>query len=118
MIFEDYCFDVMNKDDLIAKVAITNNRKTVNIERFCDIPAIQPFCGSKLDLERVYEFISYRCFEEGRPDKDELLSLLGLKEYNPWEIVKVTHGRLWEDFLWIRFPGETITWKDVSYGRV
>lgn len=58
-----------------------------------------------------------RCFEEARPDKYELLNRLGLTEYNPWEIVKVTHGRLWDDYLWIKFEGEDLTWKDVAYDR-
>lgn len=118
MEFSDYKFEVLHKDDVIARVSITDNRKNVKIKKYCEIPAIQPFCGNKLDLERVAEFIRYRCFDETRPDKDEILHDLGLMEYNPWEIVKVTHGRLWEDFIWIRFPGETLKWKDVSYGRV
>jgi hypothetical protein len=29
------------------------------------------------------------------------------------EIVKITHGALWDDFYRIRFAGECLTWDDV-----
>ena len=36
-----------------------------------------------------------------------------LSEYNPYEIVKHTHGVSYNDFIWFRFPGEKLTSKDV-----
>lgn len=118
MKFTDYCFDVMWKDDVIASVSITNNRKDIKIKKFNNDIYKQPFMYGKMDLDRVYQFISYRCFEEGRGDKEELLELLGLEEYNPWEIIKKTHGRLFEDYLWVRFPEDNIKWEDISYGQL
>ena len=114
MKFTDYIFDVMWKDELITSVYITENRKRIDIIKYSDDIVKQPFWGGKVDIHRIYEFIEYRCFEEARPDKMKLLHAIGLDEYNPWEIVKKTHGRLYEDFLWIRFPEEDLTWKDVS----
>ena len=38
---------------------------------------------------------------------------IGLSEYNPYEIVKHTHGVSYNDFIWFRFPGEKLTSKDV-----
>lgn len=116
--FTDYAFDVMWKDELTASVSITNNRKNIEVTKYSNDIAKQPFWGGNIDIYRIYEFLEYRCFEEARPDKVVILELLGLTEYNPWEIVKKTHGRLYEDFLWLRFPGETLTWKDVSNERV
>ena len=48
-----------------------------------------------------------------RADIGEKLTNLGLKEYNPYEIVKRTHGVSYNDFIWFRFPGEKLTSKDV-----
>lgn len=118
MEFTDYLFEVMWKDELIASVSITENRKIIEVKKYSDDIAKQPFWGGKIDLNRIYQFIEFRCFEEARPDKKELLKKLGLTEYNPWEIVRKTHGRLFDDFLWLRFPEENITWKDVSNGRI
>jgi hypothetical protein len=44
----------------------------------------------------------------------EYLETLGLTAYDPWKIVEITHGVMWEDFLWIKFPGETLSWEDVK----
>lgn len=117
MTFSDYKFDVMWKNDVISSVSITNNRKTVEIKTFDDCVGKQPFCNGNHTLQRVYDFLEYRCFEKARPDCDEILEYYGLTEYNPWEIVKKTHGRLWEDYLWIRFEGENLTWDDVRNGK-
>lgn len=114
MTFSDYIFSVYNQDELVAEVAVTDNRRQIDVKKYTEDPGIQPFCGENITLERVYNFIKYRCFEECRPDKEMLLEALGLSEYNPWEIVKKTHGRLWQDFTWIRFPGEELAWKDVE----
>ena len=48
-----------------------------------------------------------------RTQLDEYLKDLEINEFNPYEIVKKTHGTMWEDFMWLKFPEETITWKDV-----
>ncbi len=40
------------------------------------------------------------------------------ESYNPWEIVRKTHGFLWDDYMWIRFEGETLTWEDVNLGKL
>jgi hypothetical protein len=42
---------------------------------------------------------------------------MGLSAYNPWEIVKITHGVMLEDFVWIRFDGEDLKWNDVKHVR-
>ncbi len=111
---DDYIFDVMNENELMSHVEVTNNRKNVKIQRIVNkFP--QPFMGDKLDLERVYRFLESRCFERERPDKDLILGQLGVSEYNPWEIVKKTHGRLLEDMIWVKFPTETICWEDLHY---
>lgn len=58
------------------------------------------------------------CFEEGNADKEFFLKVLGLDEYNPWDIVPLTHGVMLEDFLWVRFKGqENLTWEEVRHVR-
>lgn len=110
----EYNFTVMWKDEKIADVIIKNNRRDVTINRYSNDPGKQPFGGNKLDLERVYDFLKERWFEMERPDVSEMLEDLNLDEYNPWKIVKKTHGVMFEDFLWIKFEGEDLLWKDVK----
>lgn len=113
-----YNFSVLWKNEVVADVSIAeaeDGLKTLRfIKRYSEDVGKQPFGGKRLNLERVYEFLENRWFESGRPDLAQQLEYLGLSEYNPWEIVKRTHGVMFEDFIWIRFEGETLVWEDVK----
>lgn len=52
------------------------------------------------DLEH---FLCSRCFPEQRANKKDLLRILGVDSYNPWEICKKTEGRMVEDHQWLEF---------------
>ena len=65
---------------------------------------------TRYQLNRILEL---RCWERDRADINELLENIGLQEYNPQEIVRKTHGVSFNDYIWIRFPGEKLTSKDV-----
>ena len=104
-------FTVMHDDTPVATVYF-NNGKT-KIEKHVPDSIIQPFCGDRQDIMRVYDFLESRCYENGRADLKEILKLVGMTENNPWQWAWVSHGVTWEDHFWIRFPGETLTWKDV-----
>ena len=83
-IIEDYSFEVFWKDDITASVNVHGDKVRV-----------------------------MRCWDRRREDIDEILVHLGLKEYNPYEIVRKTHGVSWNDYIWFRFPGEKLTSRDV-----
>lgn len=104
-------FTVFYKDFRVAEVHFQGKRPT--ILKFVPDSCMQPFGGSRTDILRIYEFLKSRCYEDGRADLPGILRQAGLKENNPWEWVRLTHGVTWEDFFWIRFPGEKITWEDV-----
>ena len=107
-------FTVMHKDEPVAIVRLSEDKKKVEIQKLIPDCIRQPFCGNKLDLERVYNFLKDRCYEDGRSDLKEILNQAGLTYNNPWKWMKITHGVTYEDLFWIWFPGETITWKDVK----
>lgn len=108
-------FDVLNKDTLVSHVEIIDGK--INIKRYVLHPGIQPFGNNDMDVnfEWINAFLESRCFDKNRPDKNEILEYLELDSYNTINIVKKTHGRILGDFTWIRFPNETLTWKDLTY---
>lgn len=81
-------FTVMLQDEPVAVVKLSEDKKKVEIHKLVPDSIRQPFSGSKL-------------------------AQAGLTHNNPWEWVKLTHGVTYEDLFWVRFPGETLTWKDV-----
>ena len=57
-----------------------------------------------------------RIFPKNRMDCKEILKLMGLHDYNAWEIVKRTNACLMEDPYWLRFSEEK-TFEDTTRGR-
>lgn len=110
-ILEDYSFEVYWKDELTAKVRVKG--KDVYVSSYSDQPGKRLFPAGKISRFQLNEILKTRCWDEGRPDINELLRVRGIQEYNPLEIVRKTHGVSWNDFIWLRFPGEQLTAKDV-----
>ena len=104
-------FTVLYKDLPVAEVLISGT--DIKIKKYVSDSCIQPFGGERQDMARVYEFLESRCYENGRMDLEEILAQVGMSWNNPWEWVYLTHGVTWEDYLWIRFPGEDLQWEDV-----
>ncbi len=108
-----YSFEVWEQDE--KRASVWYNRGTGEIkhkeftEEICRVPYYR-----ELTVPLLYDFLESRCFCQERPDRDEILSAMGLVEYNPYEIVKVTHGRKSDDSFWLKFNGENLTWSDVK----
>lgn len=106
-------FTVMCLDRPVTVVKISDDKKKVEIQKLIPDSIWQPFSGDKLDMERVYQFLKGRCYEDGRADLKEILAQAGMADNNPWEWVRLTHGVTYEDTFWIKFPGEELTWQEV-----
>lgn len=94
---------------------VSDDHKIVEIKKYSDVVYKMLFGGNNDTIERVYNFILERWIPEERPDVMDRLHDLGLTEYNPWEIIKKTHGVMRDDYLWIKFEGENLTWEEARY---
>lgn len=111
---EAYCFETYWKNKKTSEVMVSADRRSVKYTRFTNAIPQVPYLFDNPTVEQIYEFLESRCMPKGRKQLDEYLRYLGLEEYNPWEIVKITHGVMWEDFLWLKFPDEEVTWDEVK----
>ena len=111
-----YDFSVLFKNEIVADVHINTDSNETAIKRYVSGPK-QPFMCSRNDINYIYSFLESRCFENGRPDLHKILSAHGLKDNNPYLWCKKTHGVMFNDFWWIRFPNEPLTWEDVNVRR-
>lgn len=109
----NYNFSVLFKDELVAKIIIDTLKHKTSIKRYVLGPK-QPFMCDRQDIHYIYGFLKSRCFEDSRPDLNKILSAHGLKENDPYKWCRKTHGVSYNDFWWIRFPGENLTWDDVK----
>ncbi|MFB5762353.1 hypothetical protein [Paenibacillus medicaginis] len=108
-------FEVLEMDRVVAKVTVNYISQKVDLwqDRGVD-PIFLPFPTKEtIDVLDVLDYLESRCFPRTRHHADKLLKTLGLTEYDPVEIVKKTHGVIYDDYVWIRFDGEELTCKDV-----
>lgn len=110
-LLKDYTFEVYWKDEITARVYVKGGRVTVS--RFVEHPLKQLFADKNMTRYQLNKILELRCWDRNRADIDEILRHLGLKYYNPYEIVRKTHGVSYNDYIWFRFPGEKLTSKDV-----
>lgn len=110
-ILNSYSFDVFWKDEHTAHVEVKPSE--VLITRYVKHPVKQIFAADKMTRYQLNKILELRCWDRNRADINDILHHLGLSEYNPQQIVRKTHGVSYNDFIWFRFPGETITSKDV-----
>ena len=112
-----YNFTVYYENIPVAHVYVSDNHKCVWVEKLVSDGMMQPFCGDKLDLERVYSFLKSRCYKDSYAGLEEVLKKQNMTSNNPWEWNRKTHGITWEDFFWIKFEGEDINWEDIRWKR-
>ena len=95
---EEYIFDVYLKNKLTATVKISSDRKSVYYKWFSDEVGVSSFLFENPTIEQMFDFLESLCMNKKRNQHNEYLTDLGLEEYNPYEIVKHTHGVMWADF--------------------
>ena len=106
-------FEYLNKDSLLSSVTVDLVNNDVKVINYTD-DVMRQFMGvCAPTVNNVMKFLEMRCFPRTRYDCKELLKTIGLQEYNPLDIVRITHGRMVNDFFWIRFQGEDLSWCDL-----
>ena len=110
-ITEDFLFETYWKDEITARVRVQG--AGIFVSRYTDHPVKQLFASEKMTRFQLMQILEMRCWDRNREDIQEILEYFGLKEYNPYEIVKRTHGVSYNDYNWFRFPGEKISSEDV-----
>ncbi|BCG56777.1 hypothetical protein [Paenibacillus sp. URB8-2] len=108
-------FEVLEHDQVIAKVKLDYTKQSVEVWQDNEVsPVFLPFPGKqKVLVSDVLDFFESRCLPRTRHHIKKILQSLELSDYVPTDIVKQTHGVLYDDYVWIRFSGEELTCADV-----
>lgn len=105
-------FTICYKDEESA-VVFRDEKANYTCESYTKDPLKTPFAGGKIDRKRIDAFLRSRCPNPARADLRELLEHYGLDVLDPDVWCRKTHGVTYDDFFWIRFPDEKLTWDDV-----
>lgn len=103
-------------DELVAYLTVKNNK--AKIQRFTEHPVKQIFRDDEMDVFKLATILETRCWQRDCRNIDNYLKKLEIPYYDPLAIVRKTHGVSYNDFLWFRFNGENLRWKDVAPKRL
>lgn len=120
---ENTTVEVVHYDEVVAKMDVDWPSKTVHVEQYSADKLVIPFptLGEKVDVstEKFVDYLESRCFPRTRDNAQELLEMMGLTAYNPYKIVRTTHGVIFDDYIWLRFKGEEdLKYEDVGLRKV
>ncbi len=88
-------FAFMYYDTVCEHVEVDLETMEVRSKVYTDEIMLQVFGKRSKTIENVHHFFRSRCFEETNYGLKDLLELLGLQQYNPYDIVRITHTVSW-----------------------
>ena len=99
---EVYRLNYYNDQELCTVILADFTDRTLYVENKTNNLVKTAFGKKQLPLWKDFvSFLEERCIPRGRVGLREYLETIGLDEYDPWEIVKKTQGRMAEDQQWI-----------------
>lgn len=97
-----YKLSYYNEEKLCTLIYADFSDKTVKAENFTDNVIKTSFGNNALpSWEDFLDFLEERCIPRGRDGLREYLDVIGVDSYEPFEIIKITKGRMAEDNQWI-----------------
>lgn len=111
---DSLAFDIMWYDQILVSVSVDQLTKKITLSNGLPNHFMYPFKMPHVTLTHVMSFLESRCFPKSRANCDELLTALGLQTYDVIAITKKTHGLMMDDFLWLRYSGERVTYDDIK----
>lgn len=98
-----YSIEYYDDEKLCSLIYADFTDREVQVENYTDLLIKTAFGRNEMPLWSDFmEFLEDRCVPRQRAGLNEYLDALGLDEYDPFEIVKRTSGRMAEDRQWIR----------------
>lgn len=92
----------MSKDKVMTVIDVNDKEEKIKIKNFTDKIFFRAFgINESPDWNNYQEFLEDRCVPRTRYNIDEILKDMGMTEYNPFEFVKRTQGRIADDKGWI-----------------
>ncbi len=113
-------FELYHANTLLSIFSVKDDRTVdYSYNANTDIPLLLP-PDKRLKIEDVYYIIRSRVFPDNPYTAPMELQRLGLEEYNPYEIIKLTYGILPTDAYWIKRSDDNSSFDDAiaKYNKV
>jgi len=98
-----YSVEYYDENDLCSMIYADFTDKELQVENYTNALIKTAFGRNEIPVWQDFmEFLEDRCVSRQRAGLNEYLDALGLDEYDPFEIIMRTCGRMAEDRQWLR----------------
>ena len=98
-----YRLEYYDRDQLCTAIYADFTDEMLTVENYVEDPVKRAFGNNRNPSWEDFQlFLQERCLPKDRAGLREYLDTLGLAEYDPWEIIRITEGRMAEDHQWLR----------------
>lgn len=103
-------FNIMFKQAKIFRVEVKSDVpiRVISFDKDNTYWYAHPFNLNPLTTENLMLYFRERIFPENRGNAKEILRYLGISHYDPYLIVRKTHGVSISDFVWLQFDDEPV----------
>lgn len=111
-------FTIMQRDEPLMHIHWEELARYATVEHYTDeidmkFPPTLYAEDNKISAKDLLAYMERRCVPRDRIGIEEILRAHNMRFYDPVAICRVGHGVRWEDYVWLKFDGEEIEWKDV-----
>lgn len=98
-----------------ADVHVSKNK--VFVKRYTRNAVKQIFFADQMNTFQLSKVFESRLWPRNRDNIDIILKSMDLEFYNPLEMVRKTHGRMYNDHIWFKFGNENIDYETLFRGE-
>ena len=112
---EDQYIQVYDKENLVTDIWIENEQ--IKIKRYDNRIGHQLFLMpdlSVVDKDMFILIMKQRAISERRSDIKDILRQFNLNKYDLMKLLRKTHGITTDDYLWLRFDNENISYEKIK----
>lgn len=104
----------LNKSTNTAHVQNLCGARHIKVIELCTNTTNKDSLNYDIPLHKALAFLQTRIFPKTRINIDKALQKLNIQEYDPFELIKINHGRLKIDNIWVKQINEDISYADIG----
>ena len=106
---------VMMKDNPMLSIELDglNIRSTIINEEAREHLGLKAILPESINIKVFDAWLRYRLPDPTRDDIDLILKKYDVPDFLPYQMCKKSHGIRIQDFFWIKWEGEQVTYNDI-----
>jgi hypothetical protein len=99
--------------NIINPYTVQSKFLTDNIDIAVRLKCLSKLAPDKITIQSLEVFLASRLPDPTRDDIKDILKKYGVREFNAYAMCRKSHGVMMQDFIWLKFDGEDVSFNDI-----